>query len=239
MGTDLIRIQDDIRAYFEWSLERDIDSANRLLSECSRISITDEIWNEENREKTRRALQKKIVRGSITVLGAAAEAIDVDSAVRNNEAIIAADGAVGVLTESTRPEDAWDSLICVVTDGDGDMSHLLLAAEKGVPFVIHAHGDNHEQWRCLLEALALYKNPIVLTHQTPLPISGMHNPGGFTDGDRAVCFAISIGAGPENLILRGFSTDVIGRWTGSTNPERKMRKLEWMKRILDLLGVKF
>ena len=89
MGTDLIRIQDDIRAYFEWSLERDIDSANRLLSECSRISITDEIWNEENREKTRRALQKKIVRGSITVLGAAAEAIDVDSAVRNNEAIIA------------------------------------------------------------------------------------------------------------------------------------------------------
>ena len=66
----------------------------------------------------------------------------------------------------------------------------------------------------------------------------MHNPGGFTDGDRAVCFALSQNVSNEQIHLRGFRTDSIGRWTGQTNPERKMRKLEWMSRVLDIAGVK-
>jgi uncharacterized Rossmann fold enzyme len=66
----------------------------------------------------------------------------------------------------------------------------------------------------------------------------MLNPGGFTDGDRAVCFALSVNASPKQITLRGFRTDKIGRWTGATVPERKMRKLEWMSRILEIAGVK-
>jgi len=239
MGIDLIGIQDEIRTYFGWSLQRDVDSANSLLSECNRMSESRGKWGLESREGVLQSLQESLKSNAITILGAAAEVIDVEKAVTNNQRIIAADGAVGVITELKESDAAWNSLICVVTDGDGEIEHLRLAAERGVPFVIHAHGDNNAQWKNLLEILILYESPIILTHQTPLAISGMHNPGGFTDGDRAVCFAISIGAEPENLILRGFSTDFIGRWTGSTNPERKMRKLEWMERILGMLGVNF
>ena len=66
----------------------------------------------------------------------------------------------------------------------------------------------------------------------------MFNPGGFTDGDRSVCFVLSQNVPKEQIKLRGFQTNSIGRWTGSTNPERKMRKLEWMRRVLDIAGVK-
>ena len=34
---------------------------------------------------------------------------------------------------------------------------------------------------------------LVLTHQTDEAIPGMHNPGGFTDGDRAACFPFLAG----------------------------------------------
>jgi len=103
--------------------------------------------------------------------------------------------------------------------------------------VLHAHGDNTDNWTALLDVLHLYDTPLILTHQTPEHILGMHNPGGFTDGDRAVCFALAMNVMPNQITLRGFRTDIIGRWTGATQPERKMRKLEWMRRVLEIAGV--
>ena len=84
----------------------------------------------------------------------------------------------------------------------------------------------------------LYNTPVILTHQTPENLEGMYNPGGFTDGDRAVCFVMSQNVSCNQIRLRGFQTHSIGRWTGRTNPERKMRKLEWMSRVLDIAGVR-
>ena len=65
----------------------------------------------------------------------------------------------------------------------------------------------------------------------------MHNFGGFTDGDRAVCLAINLGVPIKKISLLGFSTTEIGEWSGQTNPERKMEKLDWMLKILQIIGL--
>ena len=73
---------------------------------------------------------------------------------------------------------------------------------------------------------------LILTHQVTESIDGMHNFGGFTDGDRAVCLAIGLGVPKENISLIGFSTTKIGKWSGQTNPTRKLEKLAWMLQVL-------
>ncbi len=80
--------------------------------------------------------------------------------------------------------------------------------------------------------------PLAITHACPNRIAGAHNPGGFTDGDRAACLAISMGIEPVRLHLIGHRSDIVGRWTGPTDPIRKLQKLEWMSRIFEMLGVK-
>lgn len=234
---DLIAIQDVIRADFNWNLEDDLNSARELRDACEEKSWTHETWSERGRQATRFQLQERFISRPMTVLGAAAEADDVRAAIQDGHGIIAADGAVGVLTEIDFSEIAWDALHCIVSDADGEPPHLAMAAERGVPFVLHAHGDNIDNWTELLDVLHFNNTPLILTHQTPEHILGMHNPGGFTDGDRAVCLALSLNVLPSQLTLRGFRTDIIGRWTGATIPEQKMRKLEWMKRILEIAGV--
>ena len=234
---NLIEIQDEIRDDFGWKLAADLDSAKNLRWVCKEKSWSLKIWTDKGRKETLLDLQEQLISGPITILGAAAEAEDVRDAILAGHRLIAADGSVGVLTEAEFPDVAWNSLLCVVSDGDGDLAHLAMAAERKIPFVLHAHGDNQNQWMELLDVLQLYNTPIILTHQTPSDLTGMTNPGGFTDGDRAVCFALAMSASNNQLTLRGFRTDKIGRWTGSTVPERKMRKLEWMKRIIEIAGV--
>ena len=56
----------------------------------------------------------------------------------------------------------------------------------------------HKFLLCYLNNLHSFLS-LILTHQTPLEIEGMYNPGGFTDGDRAVCIALALGA--ENIEL--------------------------------------
>jgi uncharacterized Rossmann fold enzyme len=234
---NLIEIQDEIRDDFGWKLAADLDSAKNLRWVCKEKSWSLKTWTDEGRKQTLLDLQEQLISGPITILGAAAEAGDVRDAILAGHRLIAADGSVGVLTEAEFPDVAWNSLLCVVSDGDGDRAHLAMAAERKIPFVLHAHGDNQNQWMELLDVLQLYNTPIILTHQTPSNLAGMANPGGFTDGDRAVCFALAMNVSNNQLTLRGFRTDKIGRWTGSTVPERKMRKLEWMKRIIEIAGV--
>jgi len=234
---DLITIQDDIRSEFGWELGPDINSARALRDACEEKSWAHDAWSDKGREETRLRLQERLISRPVTVLGAAAEADDIRAAIQDGHGIIAADGAVGVLTEIDYSEIAWNALQCIVSDADGEPSHLAMAAERGVPFVLHAHGDNTDNWGELLNVLHFNNTPLILTHKTPERILGMHNPGGFTDGDRAVCLALAMNVSPKQLTLRGFRTDIIGRWTGATIPEQKMRKLEWMKRILDIAGV--
>ena len=233
----LIAIQDEVRADFGWKLDADLTSARELRDACEEKAWNHDLWTERGRQATLFRLQEQLISRPVTVLGAAAEPDDVRAAIQDGHGIIAADGAVGVLTEIEFSEIAWNALLCVVSDADGGLEHLAMAAERKIPFVLHAHGDNTANWTELLDVLHLYGTPLILTHQTPEHILGMHNPGGFTDGDRAVCFALAMNVMPILITLRGFRTDIIGRWTGATQPERKMRKLEWMSRVLEIAGV--
>ena len=145
-------------------------------------------------------------------------------------------GLAGVLGNSVS-ERAWSRLVCIVSDADGG-DGTIAAVKRGVPVILHAHGDNSESWSELLELASSQRSPppIVLTHQTPESIEGMHNPGGFTDGDRAVCFARALGVERDNILLLGTRTDIVGEWSGTTNPKRKLVKLQWMAEVLQHLG---
>jgi len=79
----------------------------------------------------------------------------------------------------------------------------------------------------------------VLTHQTPGEIDGMYNPGGFTDGDRAICFLLALGVPIEKISLLGTRTDIVGKWSGVTKPAEKIIKLEWMAKVLDIIGIEY
>ncbi|MEC8106118.1 MAG: hypothetical protein VX115_00115, partial [Candidatus Thermoplasmatota archaeon] len=56
-------------------------------------------------------------------------------------------------------------------------------------------------------------------------------------GDRALCIIHALGRSLEGIHCVGFRTDVVGQWSGTTNPERKKRKLAWMKESMRRLGV--
>ena len=112
-----------------------------------------------------------------------------------------------------------------------------MALDKQLPMALHAHGDNVKELERMLELFDDDKPfELFLTHQTSEAIEGMYNPGGFTDGDRAICLLLAIGVEIERLILVGYDPHLIGRWSGVFDENVKRRKLGWMAKILDRLG---
>ena len=158
----------------------------------------------------------------VTVVGAAAP----PGIVPDYPAIVA-DGAIGAISDLSK-------VALIVTDGDGT-PHLEKALNKGIPICLHAHGDNQDSWTRILSIID-ENQEVFLTHQTPYDIDGMHNPGGFTDGDRAVCIAFALGATEVELV--GFSIDDVGQWSGVTDEKRKLIKLKWMNRVLQILSMR-
>lgn len=160
--------------------------------------------------------------GKVTVVGAAAE-----PGLETQYPTVVADGAIGAIANLS-------SVALIVTDGDGT-PYIEKALNKGIPICLHAHGDNVESWKDILLQIN-DRQEVFLTHQTPRQINGMHNPGGFTDGDRAVCIAFALGASEVELV--GFSTDDVGQWSGVTDKKRKLIKLQWMNKVLDILSLR-
>ena len=103
-------------------------------------------------------------------------------------------------------------------------------AARGVPLFVHAHGDNVPALRRVVPAL---RGPVQPTTQAQ-PREGLLNAGGFTDGDRACCLAVELGA--ASLALAGFDLDEPWPKPGR-DPATKARKLAWARRIIDALGV--
>ena len=159
--------------------------------------------------------------GKVTVVGAAAE-----PGVKTQYPTLVADGAIGAIADLS-------SVALIVTDGDGT-PHIEKALNKGIPICLHAHGDNIESWSGILSKID-NEQEVLLTHQTPGDIDGMYTPGGFTDGDRAVCIAFALGASEVKLV--GFSTDEVGQWSGVTDGKRKLIKLQWMNKVLNILSL--
>ena len=142
--------------------------------------------------------------------------------------LVSADGATTALLE----EDVVPDI--VATDLDGKMSDLLTANSLGSYFVIHAHGNNEE----LIDLWTTSFDKILGTTQS-VPIGNLYNFGGFTDGDRAMFFAVELGA--REMILAGmdFGT-VVTKYSrpnieGETGPadEIKTKKLIFAERLLN------
>tara|TARA_B100001113_G_scaffold158970_1_gene129991 strand:+ start:731 stop:1339 length:609 start_codon:yes stop_codon:yes gene_type:complete len=198
------------------------------------------MWTVSGREETLESLIDRLEDGPIATVGAAAEPQEIETALSEGYRLVFADGSIGVIGELSEKsqDEAWSNTLLLVSDGDGD-PHIAEAAQRGVLHAIHAHGDNEESLIAMLDRLVALETPpaILLTHQTPDRIDGMLNPGGFTDGDRAVCLCAFLGVPIANIRLIGYTTSEIGRWTGTTDPIRKMRKLTFMQEVLDGLGV--
>jgi uncharacterized Rossmann fold enzyme len=160
---------------------------------------------------------KSIVSGRMAIVCGNAPKLDRDlEELQDRSAVfIAADGATAVLLEHNIVPDI------VVTDLDGPFPAILKANRMGSIAVVHAHGDN-------LDALKRYVPQLMRVIGTVQcrPPSGLHNFGGFTDGDRSVFLARELGA--ASIELLGFDYE-----DESVTP-RKKRKLEWAKRLIKL-----
>ncbi|MDI3507800.1 MAG: 2-amino-4-hydroxy-6-hydroxymethyldihydropteridine diphosphokinase [Methanomicrobiaceae archaeon] len=132
--------------------------------------------------------------------------------------VLAADAAAEVLAgHGVRPD-------AVFTDLDGATDIFIDLSRQGTVMVVHAHGDNIPLLRHWVPRIP---GPLVATTQAA-PIPGVHNFGGFTDGDRAVFAAREFGAVDVRII--GF--DLADR---DVDPIKR-GKLYWAGELLRMMG---
>lgn len=122
---------------------------------------------------------------------------------------------------------AFPQAIAIVTDLDGDAGAQIASP---VPLYVHAHGDNRA---ALARWMPERRGPTQPTTQAE-PARGVENHGGFTDGDRACCIAVALGA--RSLALAGFDFDAPWPKPGR-DANVKRRKLAWARRIIEGLDV--
>jgi len=238
-SSTLVDLQGDAREYFGWSESDDIDSAREMLLRVEDSTV--EKWARHNRAVSLSRMFRRLVirKARVAILGAAIEPEEIVEILSEPILIVAADGAAGVISEipDSLSERAWSRVAFMVSDADGGEG-TIQAVRRSIPIFLHAHGDNRTEWSKLLEFAETLTDPpdLVLTHQTPELIRGMHNPGGFTDGDRAVSFLLALGVDKNQISLLGTRNDLVGRWSGKTQHSIKMEKLSWMTRFLDVQG---
>ena len=230
---ELVNIQTEVREYFGWEYQEDVKSAaamSKFFTSENPFGVGD--WSPKNRDLQLETLAVKLRDAQqVVIVGASVSDDDFLDFDFENSVIIAADGSVGGVV-------GMGNVACVVTDFDGN-PHLDKVAQNNMLFVAHAHGDNQKRWKSSLQEWSGYPRPprLILTHQVTELLPGMHNFGGFTDGDRAVCLAIALGVDIDKITLIGFSTIKIGKWSGQTDPVKKLEKLDWMLNVLRLLGL--
>lgn len=139
---------------------------------------------------------------------------------------VAADGACSALRDTGLKPDL------IVSDLDGDQEDLLFWNEQGVPFLIHAHGDNRERIRSIASR---FLGSMAGTQS--MPFNDVYNFGGFTDGDRCVFLADHFAA--FRIILVGFNFNEVGKYSFTTNEDIKLRKLKWAKKLISLFEVEY
>ena len=169
---------------------------------------------------THKDLNNMISGKNVYVFGAAGSLQDDVKKVKKEKAVfISADPATSLLMEKNIMPDI------IVTDLDGVVEDEVKANKKGAIAMIHAHGNNIDR---LERYVPMFDGKIIGTTQSK-PFDNIHNFGGFTDGDRAVCLADCFGA--KKIFLAGFDFENVGKY--SKSKELKMKKLEWAKRIIE------
>ena len=236
----LIDLQSDVREYFGWDESDDLESAQAMIQRVE--ASLQEKWARHNRSISLSKIFRRLVirNPEVAILGAAIEPEELERILSEPTLIVAADGAAGVISEipNSLSEKAWSRVALIVSDADGGEG-TIEAVRRAVPFFLHAHGDNRREWESLLEFAEERASPpdLILTHQTQEKIPGMYNPGGFTDGDRAACILTALGVSNNRIRMLGTRTDFVGRWSGKTQEQTKMKKLQWMRRVLSIQGL--
>ena len=163
---------------------------------------------------------EELIKGKDCIVAGNAPSLKQDIAKTNfsGRILISADAASSVLYKAGHRPDA------VVSDIDGMDTDFLEMNEQGTILVLHAHGDNIPLVKSWVPQV---KGKIVGTTQST-PLHNVHNWGGFSDGDRAVFIAHSMGAASVSLI--GFDLD-----DTSVDPV-KHGKLMIARRLLKLAG---
>jgi uncharacterized Rossmann fold enzyme len=157
----------------------------------------------------------RLIRGRhATVCGNGPNLTDQLDRIRGN--VIAADGAANRLSARGILPAA------IVTDLDGATDAFIRMNEAGTVIVVHAHGDNMP---LLKSWVPRFPGALVGTTQAR-PFDGIHNFGGFTDGDRAVFLAHALGA--SEVGLAGFDLD---------DPDVDPVKREKLRIARELLGL--
>lgn len=165
-------------------------------------------------------LRPRLARRTVSVLG---HGPDLEAQLDEVEGVVvAADEAVSVAMEGGL------SVTAVVSDLDGRLDDLRAAQAAGATLVVHAHGDNRPALR---RWVPTFGNRILGTTQAR-PFPGVHNFGGFTDGDRAAFLADHLDAGTIRLV--GF--DFERPHPKDRDPAVKRRKLAWARRLLQDLA---
>lgn len=186
----------------------------------------------EKRHFDIKVLRHKLFRKPVLIVGAGPslekdlEKI-ADTRILDKVVTVAADGATTALIKiSNKIPDV------IVTDLDGQIRDILNADKKGALIVVHSHGDNIIQ----IEKYVPELQNVFGTTQTD-PLGNLHNFGGFTDGDRAVFMAESLGADPIALIGMDLG-EVAGRFSKLTvvSIEIKRKKLMFAKQLLESLA---
>lgn len=169
-------------------------------------------------------------RRDVVVVGCGPSLADARPDAVQGALVVAADGATSWLREQGIVPHV------VVTDLDGRPDDLAWAAGAGAAMVVHAHGDNGDAVRDLAPMLGprLYG-----TYQGP-PVPGLaplSNPGGFTDGDRAVVLCEHLGVRSAALLGFDFGAPP-GPYSHRWDPRTKPQKLAWAERIVDAVAAR-
>lgn len=135
--------------------------------------------------------------------------------VQNADTVVAASVAADHLRECDIPVD------CMVTDLDKNPDTVRELTTESVPAAVHAHGDNVP---ALSEWVPTYDAGFMIPTTQAEPADGVHNLGGFTDGDRAAFLADALGA--AELVFPGWDFD-----DPSVTAEKR-HKLQWAERLL-------
>jgi uncharacterized Rossmann fold enzyme len=166
---------------------------------------------------------RKHVSSTVLVCGGGANLEEELSSIEMRWPIVAADSATSILLESGITPDI------IVTDLDGVVEDQVEFNSRGVPVVMHAHGDNQQ---AIKRHVNRFGGAVVGTCQCSPP-EHLFNFGGFTDGDRAACICSELGA--KTILLTGFDFENPSMKPGK-NRDVKKRKLRWARTILDELA---
>jgi len=152
----------------------------------------------------------------------------------SNAVNLVADGAARLLIKRKIPIDG------IFTDLDGITKENF---DKSKYIIVHAHGDNKTRLKYFKNEILNFPNIIGTTQAEPT--DNIINSGGFTDGDRIICFIASLLLPIHELYLVGMDfNNIVGKYSKLEIEKNhiakpiKLKKLEYGLQIIEWILTK-